>query len=75
MNFFRKQSRKVSFLLGLITILLVINGFSQEIGDCEQALGRCMLDSIKHIPNFVRFYNGIVYCAIGYTFCLKYLDK
>lgn len=75
MNYFRKQSRKVSFLLGLITILMVLNGFSQEFGDCEQALGRCMLDSIKHIPNFVRFYNGVAYCAIGYTFCLKYLDK
>ena len=77
MNFFRKQSKKVFFLLGLITILLVFNGFSQEreFGDCEKALGRCMFDAIKHLPNFVRFYNGVAYCGIGYVFCLKYLDK
>lgn len=77
MIFFRKQSRKTSFLLGIITILLVFNGFSQEqeFGDCEKALGKCMLDSIKQLPNFVRFVNGISYCAVGYVFCLKYLDE
>jgi hypothetical protein len=75
MNYFRKQSRKVSFLLGLITIFMVLNGFSQEFGDCEQALGRCMFDKIRQLPNFVQFYNGIAYCTIGYVFCLKYLDE
>jgi len=75
MKSFRKQSRKTAFLFGVLTILLVINGFSQEIGDCEQALGRCMLANIRQLPNFVQFYNGVAYCAIGYVFCLKYLDK
>jgi hypothetical protein len=77
MNFFRKQSKKVFFLLGLITILLVFNGFSQEqeFGDCEKALGKCMLDNIRQLPNFVQFANGLAYCAVGYAFCLKYLDK
>ncbi len=77
MNFFRKQSRKISFLLGLIIILFVVNGFSQEqkFGDCEKALGKCMLDSIKQLPDFVRFVNGVSYCAVGYVFCLKYLDE
>ncbi len=75
MKFFRKQSRKTAFLFGVITILMVINGLSQEIGDCEKALGRCMLNSIRQLPNFVQFYIGVGYCAIGYTFCLKYLNK
>ncbi len=77
MNFFRKQSRKVSLLLGLMIILLVFNGFSQEqeFGACEKALGTCILYSIRQLPNFVQFFNGVAYCSIGYAFCLKYIDK
>jgi hypothetical protein len=77
MHFFRKQSRKTSFLLGLIVILLICNGFSQEqeIGACEKALGKCMLDNIRQLPNFVSFTSGLAYCAVGYAYCLKYLDK
>lgn len=77
MNLFRKQSRKASLLLGLMIILLVFNGFSQEqeFGACEKALGKCMLFNIRQLPNFVQFVNGVAYCSIGYAFCLKYLDK
>lgn len=75
MNFFRKHSRKAAFLFGFITILLVFCGFSQEIGGCEKALGKCMLDNIRQLPNFVEFANGAVYCALGYVFCLKYIDE
>ncbi len=75
MNFFRKQSRKAFFLLGLITILLVFNGFSQEFGACEEALVKCMFYNMGHLLNFVKFVNGLAYCGVGYAFCLKYIDK
>lgn len=77
MNSFRKQSRKAFFLIGLITILLVINGFSQvkEDESCEKALARCVMDNVKFLLSFARFANGVVSCVLGYAFCLKYLDK
>jgi hypothetical protein len=73
--FIRKQSRKVSLFLILLTALLVITGFTQEVGDCENALVKCMFNSMGHLLNFPRFFNEIAYCALGYVFCLKYLDK
>lgn len=73
--FIRKQSRKISLFLILLTVLLVITGFTQEAGDCEKALVRCMFNSMGHLLNFPRFFNEIAYCALGYVFCLKYLDK
>ncbi len=73
--FIRKQARKVSLFLILLTVLLVITGFTQEAGDCEKALVRCMFNSMGHLLNFPRFFNEIAYCALGYVFCLKYLDK
>lgn len=73
--FVRKQSRKVSLFLILLTVLLIFSGFAQEAGECEKALVRCMFNSIGHLLNFPRFFNEIGYCAVGYAFCLKYLDK
>lgn len=73
--FIRKQSREISLFLILLTVLLIITGFTQEVGDCEKALVRCMFNSMGHLLNFPRFFNEIAYCALGYVFCLKYLDK
>lgn len=73
--FVRNRSRKVSLFLILLAVLLVLSGFTQEAGECEQALARCLLNSMGHLLNFPRFFNEVAYCAIGYTFCLKYLDK
>ena len=73
--FVRKHSSKISLLIILLTVLLAITGFTQEVGDCEKALARCLLKSVGHLLNFPRFFNEVAYCAIGYAFCLKYLDK
>jgi hypothetical protein len=73
--FIRKQSRNVSLFIILLTVLLAYTGFTQEARECEEALVRCMFNSMGHLLNFARFFNEIAYCAIGYAFCLKYLDK
>ncbi|UCC40790.1 MAG: hypothetical protein JSV96_04920 [Candidatus Aminicenantes bacterium] len=73
--FIRKHTRKVSLLLILLTVFLALTGFTQEAGECEKALARCMFNSMGHLLNFPRFFNEIAYCALGYAFCLKYLDK
>ena len=73
--FIRKQSKKASLFLIILTVFLVFTGFTQEVGDCEKALVKCMFNSMGHLLNFPRFFNEIAYCAVGYVFCLKYLDK
>jgi hypothetical protein len=38
-------------------------------GGCEDALLRCSYDPYWQAVPF-----GVVYCLIGYTFCLKYIE-
>lgn len=71
----KSQVRKVAFLMAFFLIFSVICVCSQEEIACEIALGKCMLDAVKQLPNIISFTNYTVYCLTGYLFCKKYLDK
>jgi len=71
----QSQVRKVAFLMAFLLIFSVIYVCSQEEIACEIALGKCMLDALKHCSIFVPFTNFTAYCLSGYLFCKLYLDK
>jgi hypothetical protein len=39
-------------------------------GECENALARCIDDPYWHMS-----LSGPVYCAVGYLFCKKYVER
>jgi len=71
----QSQVRKVAFLMAFLLIFSVIYVCSQEEIACEKALGKCMLDALKHFHTFTSFTNYAAYCLSGYLFCKLYLDK
>lgn len=66
-----RKAVAVGLAVGLAWVLLFLCAgmISLHAGDCEEAFIKCIYDPYWQAVPF-----GVVYCATGYAFCLKYIE-
>ena len=65
----RKRTKGVAIGMALIVLFFCAGMTELHSGDCEDAFLRCSYDPYWQAVPF-----GVVYCMIGYAFCLKYIE-
>ena len=65
-----KITKKIAFILVIFTIFISLSAVSLEAGRCEEAFFRCLDDPFWKAAPF-----GIIFCATGYFFCKKYIER
>jgi hypothetical protein len=66
----RKIGKATAAALIFVSLFLGLQAFALRGGTCEEALSRCLDDVFTQA--FGSF--GMVYCAIGFAFCKRYID-
>ena len=71
MNKIRKNTKWIVFCLLVLTMMVNLQGEETELGPCEVAFFLCFQDPLWTGATT----EGLIYCAIGYAFCKKYIDS
>ena len=70
------MKRTGKFMKGLtigmvfVVMFLCVGMIDLHSGGCEKAFMRCSQDTYWQAVAF-----GVVYCATGYVFCIKYIER
>ncbi len=65
----RKHMKGMAIGMAFLVLFFCAGMADLHSGGCEDALLRCTYDPYWQAVPF-----GVVYCLIGYTFCLKYIE-
>lgn len=72
-----KKNKILAAALALLLLTLIVTPFPLAAGECEGALGACLVDAI-----IAGLFGGIqtllaysAFCGIGYGWCLRYYSQ
>ena len=65
----RKRMKGMAVGMAFLVLFFCAGMIELHSGNCEDAFVRCSYDPLWQAVTF-----GVVYCMIGYVFCLKYIE-
>ncbi len=70
-----KIKKLIVCLLGVVLVAGLVSPFSLEAGKCEAGYVECVFDAIiATVINPALGFAWLTFCAIGYAWCLEFME-